>query len=106
MKREALAEIAMFPIGEGASLSASVARAVNIIAQSGLAYTLTAMGTIIEGTYEEISAVVGACLRALSKDSERVYATVKIDWRKGRENAIEGKTRSVEAAMQELERRA
>ena len=44
-----LLEFAMAPRGHEQSLSADVARIVDIIDRSGLPYQLTAMGTLLEG---------------------------------------------------------
>ncbi|MCK4948559.1 MAG: thiamine-binding protein, partial [Thermoplasmata archaeon] len=44
-----LAEVSIFPIGEGVSLSKWVGRCLKIIDGSGLRYQLNPMGTVIEG---------------------------------------------------------
>lgn len=92
-------ELSLFPMDKGESVSAFVARAVSLIRQSGLAYQLTPMGTCIEGEWEEALKVVDACFRALAEDSDRVYLTMKADWRRGREGGLTGKTASVERAL-------
>ncbi|MBS1165013.1 MAG: thiamine-binding protein [Proteobacteria bacterium] len=43
-----LLEFAMYPVGKGESLSPYVARSLDIIDKSGVAYQLTPMGTITE----------------------------------------------------------
>jgi len=90
----------MFPIGEGESLSPYVARIERIIRASGLPYSFGPMGTVIEGTYEEITRVIGDCLDELKSDCERLSTTIKMDYRRGREDAIHGKVRSVEEKLQ------
>mgnify|MGYP000999222528 CR=1 FL=1 len=55
-----LIEFAMAPRGVGESLSAHVARILDVIDRSGLAYQLTPMGTIIEGEWGEAMGVVDA----------------------------------------------
>ena len=57
-----LLEFAMAPRGVGESLSAHVARIMDIIGRSGLAYQMTPMGTIIEGEWSEAMGVVTACV--------------------------------------------
>ena len=47
-----LLEFSMSPLGKGDSVSDYVARSLQIIDESGLAYELHAMGTIIEGEVE------------------------------------------------------
>jgi uncharacterized protein (TIGR00106 family) len=84
---------------KGQSVSAYVARAVAVIRASGLAHELTPMGTCIEGEWEEVLPVVDACFRAVAEDSDRVYLTMKADWRRGRAGGLAGKTASVEAKL-------
>lgn len=91
-----LLELCLFPIGEGRSVKPYVARAVKIIADSGLRYRLGAMGTTIEGEWDEVQQVVTDCFRALEQDCDRVYMITKIDAVKGRENALEYKPAAVE----------
>lgn len=92
-------ELSLFPMDKGQSVSAFVARAVDIIRRSGLACQLTPMGTCVEGEWEEVLAVVDACFRALAGDSDRVYLSMKADWRRGREHGLSGKTASVERVL-------
>lgn len=55
----ALVEFAMFPTDSTESKSEFVAKVLDIVDQSGLAYQLTPMGTIIEAeTVDEIFAVI------------------------------------------------
>ena len=56
-----LLEFAMYPTTKGESLSAYIARSLDIIDKSGLPYQLTSMGTIIEGEWHDVMAVVTAC---------------------------------------------
>ncbi len=94
-----IVELSLFPVDQGMSLSAYVARAVGIVRQSGLAHVLTPMGTCIEGEWDEVQAVVDACFKAVAKDSDRVYLTLKADWRRGRTGGLAGKTASVERCL-------
>jgi uncharacterized protein (TIGR00106 family) len=89
----------MFPIGKGESLSPYVARIEAIIRASGLPYSFGPMGTVIEGSYEEVSRVIGDCLEELKRDCDRISTSVKMDYRKGRQDAIQGKVRSVEEKL-------
>ncbi len=96
-------DLALFPVDKGQSVGPFVARAVDIVRKSGLAHQLTPMGTCIEGEWEEALRVVDACFRAMAEDSDRVYVTMKADWRRGREGGLAGKTASVERALAEKE---
>ncbi|MDB5294130.1 MAG: hypothetical protein JWO31_113 [Phycisphaerales bacterium] len=94
-----LAEISMWPMDKGESVSPYVARVLDLIDRSGLPYRLGPLGTCIEGEWDEVMAVVKQCFDALAADSHRVAITMKCDWRKGRTGALEGKVASVEAKL-------
>lgn len=94
-----LLEFSMFPISKGESVSPFVARSLNIIDKSGLPYQLTPMGTIIEGEWVEIMAVVTACFDAMSADCDRISTSIKIDYRAGIEERLKGKVESVQMAL-------
>lgn len=86
-----IAELSIFPIGQGASVSTYVRRCVEIIRQSGLPCEPGPMGTSFEGDIDEVLGVVKACYQALAADCERVYATVKLDGRQGDEPRMSAK---------------
>jgi uncharacterized protein (TIGR00106 family) len=98
-----IVELSLFPLDKGQSVGAFVARAVGIIRESGLACQLTPMGTCIEGQWDEVMAVVDQCFKALAQDSDRVYLTLKADWRRGRKDGMRAKTGSVERALAQVE---
>lgn len=91
-----LLEFAMYPMGRGESVSPFVARSLDIIDKSGLPYQLTPMGTIIEGEWAEVMAVVTACFEAMSADCERIGTNIKIDYRAGAEGRLKSKVDSVQ----------
>ncbi len=95
-----LAELSLFPLDKGDSLSPYVARMVRIIRDSGLNYTLHAMGTCLEGSWSEVMDVVNACFEDLEQDCERIYMTLKLDFKKGKQGQIEHKVGAVEERMQ------
>ena len=91
-----LLEFSMSPAGEGQSLSRHVARILDIVDRSGVTYQLTAMGTILEGDYDEVMQVVAACFRELQKDCPRVSMNLKMDYRAGGESRLRSKVDAVE----------
>lgn len=91
-----LLEFSMSPFGKGESLSPYVARSLDIIDKSGLPYQLTPMGTIIEGEWAEVMAVVTACFETMSADCERISTQIKIDYRAGPGDRIKAKVAAVE----------
>lgn len=91
-----LLEFAMSPAAGGDSLSPYVARILDIIDRSGVTYQLTAMGTILEGDWDEVMAVVGACFHALEADCPRIGMNLKMDYRAGRQSRLRSKIDAVE----------
>ena len=95
----AIAELSIFPMGEHKNLSPYVARAVRIIKKSGLPYQLGPMGTCIEGEWPEVMAVVSECFEDLKADQDRIYLTLKVDWRAGRLGGLSAKPEAVESLL-------
>ena len=96
----ALVEFSMFSTEATQSKSAFVARVLDIVDRSGLEYQLTPMGTIIEGeTVEEVLAVINKAYIELQVDCERVYSSIKIDYRKGPIGRLNNKVASVESKL-------
>ena len=94
-----LAQVSVFPIGKGCSMSKVVAEAVDEIDKSGLDYRLTAMGTVIEGEWDEVMKVIKKARERVLKRSDRVYITIAIDERKGRRPRMDSKVRIVEDVL-------
>jgi uncharacterized protein (TIGR00106 family) len=93
-----LLEFSMFPTDKGESVSAYVSQVIKMIDQSGVSYRLTAMGTIIEtDTLHEALAVVQKAHDVLDvQGCNRIYSSLKLDIRKGKENRLTQKIQSVE----------
>lgn len=94
-----LLEFSIFPLDQGESLSPFVARSLDIIDRSGLPYQCHAMGTTIEGEFDQVMGVVRECFQAMSADCDRVECSMKIDYRKGHQGRIEAKVASVERRL-------
>jgi uncharacterized protein (TIGR00106 family) len=94
-----LLEFSMSPFARGESLSPYVARSLDIIDKSGLPYQLTPMGTIIEGEWAEVMAVVTACFETMQADCERISTQIKIDYRAGPGGRIKAKVAAVEGRL-------
>jgi uncharacterized protein (TIGR00106 family) len=94
-----LLEFAMSPYGQGESLSAHVARILDVIDKSGVPYQLTPMGTILEGEWEDVMNVVTACFKTLQADCPRIGMNLKVDYRSGPESRLRSKIDKVEAHL-------
>ena len=94
-----IVDLSIFPLDKGESVSRYVARAVQIIKTSEVRYRLGPMGTSVEGEWEEVMGVVGRCFKDLQRDCDRIYMTMKVDYRKGKDGRLEGKIGSVEEKL-------
>jgi uncharacterized protein (TIGR00106 family) len=74
-----LLELSVIPLGRGRSISADLTDLVKIIDASGLDYRLTAAGTIIEGTWDQVMSVAKQCHGEMRKKTERVVTLMKVD---------------------------
>ena len=92
----ALVEFAMFPTDKGESVSAYVSRIMKIFKEKGVVFELTPMGTIFEcDTVEEATRVINLAYSVLEPDCNRVYTTIKMDIRKGKNNRMKQKIDSI-----------
>jgi uncharacterized protein (TIGR00106 family) len=94
-----LLEFAMNPPDRGTGLSGYVARILDVIDRSGVPYQLTPMGTILEGSFDEVMKVVGDCFRALEPDCPRIGMNLKMDYRAGGESRLKSKIDAVEQQL-------
>ena len=95
-----LVQLTMFPSGrKSASVSADVAKVIDLVDRSRLPYRLTAMATIIEGEWEPIMRLVNKARLMLKRNHDRIYISMTIDDRKGAKNRLTGKVASVERKL-------
>ena len=94
-----LLEFSMAPAGQGESVSAHVARILDVIDRSGVPYQLTPMGTILEGEWADVMGVVSACFEALKTDCNRIGVHMKVDYRAGPAGRLKSKTEHVEQRL-------
>ena len=92
-----LLEFSMFPTDKGESVSEYVSQVVKMIKESGAAYQLTSMGTVIET--DDIRQALELVARAYDivdgLGCNRVYSSLKFDIRKGKANRLSQKIKSV-----------
>lgn len=94
-----LLDFSMTPLGKGESVSAYVARCMEVVVASGLDHRLHAMGTTLEGELDEVWAVVRRCFEVLGADCDRISCSIKIDSRKGSGGRLRSKVEKVQNLM-------
>ncbi|MDP4174914.1 MAG: MTH1187 family thiamine-binding protein [Bacteroidota bacterium] len=94
-----LLEFSISPMDKGESLSPYVSRILKYIDESNVSYKLTAMGTILEGQWDEVIAVVTGCFKLLEKDCNRISLNLKVDYRAGDNSRMESKIEKVEKTL-------
>ena len=94
-----LLEFSMSPLGKSESVGKYVARSLDIIDKSGVAYRLNPMGTVLEGEWEQVFSVVQQCYERMKKDCNRISCTIKVDYRKGYSGRLQSKVASVEKKL-------
>ena len=91
-----LAEFSIIPLGKEESVSKFVAKAVEIIHQSGCDYRINPMGTVVEGEWDNIMDLIKKIHNAVRKEAGRVITNITIDDRSVKGSRIEKKIRSLE----------
>lgn len=93
--------ISISPSGgdETGGVSEAVARAVQVIRDSGLPCETNAMFTNIEGQWDEVMAVVKAAVDVVAAESPRVGLVLKADIRPGFTGQLAAKVERVEAHL-------
>ncbi|MGH3442709.1 MAG: MTH1187 family thiamine-binding protein [Nitriliruptorales bacterium] len=95
-----LAAFSIAPSGGGESVGDDVAEAIRIVRESGLPSETNAMFTNVEGSWEQISALIGRCIAAMeARGAARVSVVMKLDHRPGHEGMLETKVESVERRL-------
>ena len=95
-----LVEFSIVPVGKGESVSETVAEVLNIVDASGLAYRATAMGTIVEGEWDEVMGLIKKCHDAAASSAPRLLTRIATDYRPGKPaGRLDGKIRSVEKRL-------
>jgi uncharacterized protein (TIGR00106 family) len=92
-------EFSVVPIGRGEELAGPVARILDIVDKSGLPYQLTAMGTLVEGDWDEVLGLVRRCHEAMREEDGRVLTHIAIDDRLQAKGRIAGKVRDIEEIL-------
>ncbi len=96
-----LAAFSITPLGVGESVSEPVAEAVRLVRESGLPNETNAMFTNVEGDWDEVMALIKACVMKVGEAAPRVSVVIKIDHRPGVADSLVQKVQAVEDRLRE-----
>lgn len=92
--------VSMTPLGQGESVSKHVAEVVEVIDTSGLSYTMSPMGTIVEAeTWDDVMSVLKKGFERMKEECSRIVVGINIDYRKGKSGRLRAKIESVEKKL-------
>jgi len=94
-----LFEFSIIPIGAGSSIGDQLAEVLAIVDRSGLPYKVNPMGTIVEGGWDDVMALIKTCHDTVMAKQERAFIRIEVDDRKDKPMRIEEKIRSVEKRL-------
>ena len=99
-----LLEFSMFPTDKGESVSEYVSQVIKMIRDSGMSYQLTPMGTIVEteNLVQALGLVEVAYETLDQAGCNRIYSSLKLDIRKGKSGRLQGKLKSVQDKIGEV----
>ena len=86
-----IAAFSITPLGLSESVGTTVAEAVRLVRASGLTSKTNAMFTNVEGDWDEVMALIKACVVKVAEGAPRVSVVVKIDYRPGVTGALRHK---------------
>jgi uncharacterized protein (TIGR00106 family) len=92
-------ELTIIPRGSGSSSSNTIADLVKIIESSGLDYQMTAFGTLLEGTWDQLMDIAKRCHVEARSNSKRVLTLMRIDDYGDRTSEIRGAVSRVEEKL-------
>ena len=92
-------ELTIIPLEGGHSISSDVADLVKLIESSGLDYRMTAFGTLVEGSWDQLMDLAKQCHFDVRKKCERVLTMIRLDDHGERTGEIEGAVDRVERKL-------
>ena len=97
---QVMVDLCVVPIGVGVSVSEYVAECERLIEGAGLKAQLHPYGTVIEGEWDAVFAVVKQCHeRVHEMGAPRVFTTLKVGTRTDRAQTMQDKIDSVRAKL-------
>jgi uncharacterized protein (TIGR00106 family) len=83
-------------VAEDGSVGAAVAEVIRLVRASGLPNETNAMFTNVEGSLDEVMALIKACTEHMAAVAPRVSVVIKLDVRAGHPGALTEKVATVE----------
>jgi uncharacterized protein (TIGR00106 family) len=94
-----LMELTVITLGKGSSMSADLAPLIKMIDASGLDYQVTAFGTLVEGSLDQLLDLGRRCHLESRKRADRVLTTLKLDDFGEKNGELRGAVERVEEKM-------
>jgi uncharacterized protein (TIGR00106 family) len=96
-----MVDLCVVPIGVGVSVSEYVAACERLITDAGLESQLHPYGTVIEGDWDAVMAIVKRCHEVVHEmGAPRVFTTLKLGTRTDREQSMGDKIKSVREKLE------
>jgi uncharacterized protein (TIGR00106 family) len=96
-------DFCVVPIGVGVSVSEYIAECQRILAASGLSHQMHPYGTVVEGEWDEVFAVLRTCHeRVHALGAPRISTSLRLGTRTDRDQSMADKMASVQRKLQEL----
>lgn len=97
---QVMVDLCVVPIGVGVSVSLYIAECERIIEAAGLSAQLHPYGTVIEGDWDAVFAVVKQCHeRVHAMGAPRVFTSLKVGTRTDRHQSMQDKIDSVRTKL-------
>lgn len=95
-----IVDLCVVPLGVGVSVSNHVAACQRVIRASGLSHRMHAYGTNIEGSWDDVMAVVKRCHEEVhAMGAPRITTTLKLGTRTDRDQTMKDKVDSVDTLL-------
>jgi uncharacterized protein (TIGR00106 family) len=95
-----IAAFSITPLGVGEGVSEPVAEAVRLVRASGLPNETNAMFTNVEGEWDDVMALIKACVMKVAESAPRVSVVIKLDHRPGTVDALHHKVQAIEDRLE------
>lgn len=95
-----LVEFSIVPIGTGESMGDTIASVLKIVDESGIPYKANAMGTVVEGSWDDCMGLIKKCHEEVMKKAPRLISNISVDLRPGKpQDRLTEKLKAVEKRL-------